>query len=287
MDFSRWTTPPRATRRMLAGLIAGCLWLLWSPVASLGDLSHDLSSQRATASGLSSAIAAETRRINATGAGVRQAQARLAGLQQRVNTRQAQLAGVQRDVVAARNRLTRLENRLHRAGTALSNALVAAYKDDDPDVMTVILNSHGFADMLERLQFMERAREQDQRIVKDTRTARIQVLGQTARLEKLEVRYRTLTAEVVKARNAAAAVQGALLQRQADELQQRANTAARLSHVKGRISSIKAQLARLTAPPATTANPANPANPVQGIALDVGGMAQAPPGAPAAVRQVI
>ena len=284
MDFLRWTTPPRATRRLLAGLIAGLLWLLWSPVASLGDLSHDLSSQRATASNLRAAIAAETRRISATSAGVRQAEARLAALQQQVNARQAQLTRVQRDVVATRNRLTRLENRLHLSSTALSHALVAAYKDDDPDVMTVILNSKGFADMLERLQFMERARQQDQHILEDTRAARIQVLAQTARLERLEVRYRNLTAQVVKARNSAAAVQGALLTRQADQLAARASTAARLSSVKGRISSIKAQIARLAAPPPAPA--ATHSNPVQGIALDLGGMAQAPPGAPTAVRQV-
>ncbi len=145
--------------------------------------------------------------------------------------------------------------------------------------MTVILNSNGFNDMLERLEFMERAREHDAGVLRDTKTARVQVLGQAAQLERLEQRDRDLTASVLRARNEAAAVQGALLTRQAEELTARANTAARLSRVRGQIASIKHQIARLATPVTTGI--------VRDLPVDAGGMAQAPPGAPAAVRQVI
>src|SRR3954462_13090745 len=113
--------------------VVAALALLCLPVSSLGDLEHDLSGQRATATDLRSAIAAETKRINATNAGVRAGQVRLAGLQSQGDTGEAQLAGVQHEIVAARNRLTRLENRLHDAARALTANLVAAYKDEDPD----------------------------------------------------------------------------------------------------------------------------------------------------------
>src|SRR2546430_7896349 len=62
--------------------------------------------------------------------------------------------------------------------------------------------------------------------------------------------------------------------RQAAQLQARANTAAKLSQVKGRISSIRGQIARLSTPVVT--------NPVQNLPIDAGGMAQAPADAPAA-----
>jgi cell wall-associated NlpC family hydrolase len=264
---------------MLAGLIAGILALLWLPVSSLGDLERDLSARRATASDLRAAIAAETNRINATGASVRAAQRRLAAVQAELERREAQLAAVQRDIVAARNRLEVLENRLHRAATALSANMVADYKDPEPDVVTVVLNSDGFADALERLNFMRRVQQKNARILGDTKTARVRVLAQTERLQKLLIQSRELTDSVRQARNSAAAIQSALLARQAVQLQKRATTAARLSRVRGQIASIQKQIRRLARPAATAPKPDVP--------LDPGGMAQAPAGAPDAVKQVI
>jgi peptidoglycan hydrolase CwlO-like protein len=266
-------------RSIKRGAAIAALGLLWLPVSSLGDLEHDLSARRSTASQLRAAIAAETQRIDATNAGVREAQRRLAALQAEVNTRQAQLAAVQSDIVTARKRLTRLENRLHDAASALAANLVASYKDQEPDVVTVVLESHGFADMLERLQFMERIRKHDARILGNAKTARVQLIAQTARLQRLLVRNRAIAAQVERSRDAAAALQGALLTRRAAQLQKRASAAARLGRVRGQIASLRKQIARLSRPAAPTPNADLP--------VDPGGMAQAPPGAPGAVKQVI
>jgi cell wall-associated NlpC family hydrolase len=203
----------------------------------------------------------------------------LASIQTKLDASEALVANVRGRLVASRDRLTRLENRVHIATTMLAANLVAGYKNDEPDVMTVILDSHGFADMLERLDFMERVRKQDAAILTDTKTSRLHVLAQAARLERLQTRYRTLTAAVVRSRDEAAAVQGALLTRQAAQLRQRANTAARLSRVRGQISSIRHQIARLSRPVITRVS--------NDLPVDAGGMAQAPAGAPAAVKQVI
>lgn len=253
--------------------------LLALPVTSLGDLESNLSSRTQTASQLRAAIAAETKRIGTTAASLSNAQARLSALQDGVNRREAQLASVQRRRITARNRLTALENRVHKASKLLAAHLVSSYKDEDPDVITVILESHGYTDMLESLTFLERIREQDARILTDTKTARRQVLAQAARLQRLEGRYRALTTALLQARNAAAAVHGALLTRQAQQLQRRANTAARLSHVRGQIASLRRQISRL-ARPVTTGLAGD-------LPVDTGGMAQAPAGAPGAVKQVI
>jgi peptidoglycan hydrolase CwlO-like protein len=264
---------------MLASLAVTALGLMWLPVSSLGDLHRDLSSRTQSASQLRAAIAAETDRINATNAGVREAQARLSALQSDLAAREAQLSAVQRSVIAARNHLTRLENRQHRAATLLAANLRAGYKDEAPDVVTVILESHGFADMLERLHFMERVSRQNAEVLGDTKTARVRVLAQAARLDRLQTRHRDLVANVLRARNAAAVVQGALLTRQAAQLRRRANTAARLSRVRGQISSLRRQIARLSQPVVTGLD--------HGLPIDAGGMAQAPADAPAAVKQVI
>ena len=265
-------------RRLTICLTLAAACLLWLPVTSLGDLSHDISARSQTASQLRAAIAAESKRIETTAAGLSAARARLSALQGRVTASQAQLAAVQQRIVAARNRLTRLENRMHDASTALAANLVSSYKDDSPDMVTVIVNSHGFADMLEALEFMERARERDARVLSDTRATRIEVLAQTARLQKLLERNRALTAAVTRLRDQAAAVEGALLKRQAEQLQARATTAARLDRVRGQISSLKHRLARLSHPVVTAID--------NNLPVDAGGYAQAPAGAPAAVKQV-
>ena len=68
------------TRSFFAALAVAVAGLLALPVLSLGDLDNDLSSNRSEAAQLRTSIAAETKRINATATGVRQAEARLARL---------------------------------------------------------------------------------------------------------------------------------------------------------------------------------------------------------------
>lgn len=267
---------PRLFKRSAA---LAALGLLWLPVISYGDLERDLAAGRTTAAQLRASIATETKRIQATSAGVAQAQARLARLQGQLSERQAQLTSIQGEIVAARKRLERLENRLHDAARALAANLVAGYKDEDPDVITVVLESHGFADMLERLQFMERIQKHNNRILGDTKTARVRLLRETAKLQQLLIQHQQLANEVRQARDSAAVIQGALLARQAAQLQARATTAARLDRVQGKIASLKKEIARLSRPPAVKPNAAIP--------LDPGGFAQAPADAPGAVKQVI
>jgi peptidoglycan hydrolase CwlO-like protein len=265
-------------RIILAAVAMGAAALV-APIGSSGDPRRELASRSEAASALREAIAAETRRIEATGVGVRQAQARLDELQARVAERQAQLASVQRRIVAARERLTRLENRMQDAARALSAHLIAVYKDERPDFLTVVVNARGFDDLLERVEFLERIRRQDERILRNSRATRLDVLAETTRLGRLEKRNRDLTAEVMRERNRAAAVQGALLTRQADQLRARANTSARLRRVRGEMVSLRREISRLSRPATPTANAELPVAP--------GGMAQVPAGAPAAVKRVV
>ena len=56
----------------------------------------------------------------------------------------------------------RLRARLAQARTALAQRLVELYQADKPDIVTVIMSSKGFAELLERGEFMQRVSEQDQ-----------------------------------------------------------------------------------------------------------------------------
>ena len=250
--------------------------------SSAGDLQSQIAGGKSAAASLSSQIAADTSQIRQTTHGLAEANQRLAVLQDRLTAREAQLRTVQGQLLAARNHLVDLENQLQRATHALSENLVASYEQAQPNLITVILEAHGFTQLIERVNFMHRIAEQNAQTVAWTRATRAAVARQARLLATLERRDQTLTAQVLAQRNSVAALQAALLSRQISELNSRSRDSSKLHALNARLSSLEAKAAAEAARAAATGNAS-----VGGIAVDTGGMVQAPPGAPAAVAQVI
>jgi peptidoglycan hydrolase CwlO-like protein len=293
-----------AARRASVVLVSLAALLASGLVASSsGDLKNQISArqsqisaQRSAAAALQSRIAAESSQIAQTSDGIATARARLDALQADLFARIAQLRTVQTELIVARNRLVDLENRLLAASQALATNLRAVYEDGQPNLMTAILNAHGFADLLEQVDFMQRIGRQDADIVGFTKAARTQVLHETIRLGVLEGRDRTLTDDVLSERNQVATLQAALVSQQISELAARANSRSRLSTVDSTLGSLQSQLSslrsELAAAEARAAEQAQQTaaevnQSVGGIAIDTSGMVQPPPGAPAAVREMI
>jgi cell wall-associated NlpC family hydrolase len=282
------------TLRTLAVGIAVALPLLGSGLTSrsAGDLQSSIAAKRSAVDSLHSAIAAETARIQTTTNGLGEARARLAAVQSNLSAHEAQLSQVQTALLAAREHLLELENRLQQAAKALSANLVANYEGARPDMMTVILEAHGFKQLLEQVSFLQRVGKQDALVVRDTKTARAAVFRQANSLAGLETRDRKLTDQILAQRNQVAALQAALLNRQIAELGSRANTTAQLGSLNAQLKSLEARAAREAAAAAAAANAANAGGPVGtpapgGITVNTGGMVQPPPGAPAAIGQVM
>jgi peptidoglycan hydrolase CwlO-like protein len=256
---------------------------------SSGDLQSQIAGTRSAAAALRAEIAADSRQIAGTGDGVANAQASLAAIQERLNARVAELKSVQAHLLAARDHLVDLENRMHAATTALSAKLVASYEGGQPNIVSVILSSKGFSDLLNQMGFMTRMAHQDASILRFTRTARAEVARQATALEALEARDRTLAAQVLTQRNQAAALRTALLHQQIAEESKRDSATARYQAVRGHLGALQARLDRMekaAAEAATRAAATGNAN-VSGIAVNTAGMVQPPAGAPEAVRQVI
>jgi peptidoglycan hydrolase CwlO-like protein len=263
---------------MIAALLLGSR--LTAP--SAGDLQSQISATESAARSLKSEIAAETARILTTTAGLQDAQRRLAAVQGQLNARVSQLRSVQTELITARDRLVDLENRMRLATTALAANLRATYEGSQPDLVTVVLEAHGFGDLLDQMSFMARIAHQDGAVVAFTRAARRLVARQAATLAALETRDRRLAEQIITERNQVAALQSALLGHQITELRARAGRADQLGALNSRLKKLQASAAAQAARFEATGN----AN-VGGIALDTGGMVQAPPGAPAAIAQVI
>jgi murein DD-endopeptidase MepM/ murein hydrolase activator NlpD len=155
---------------------------------------------------LTSDITAYTNRINRLQSTITV----LAGRQQRLQTsldaERRQLAQVQQDLRTERLRLARLRARLLQARRVLSQRLVEQYKSDRPDLVTVVLESNGFADLLERTEFMQRVNHQDATIIDAVITAKADAAAAAKRLAGLERKETRITARIQSQRDQVANV---------------------------------------------------------------------------------
>jgi len=273
----------------LAVVFASVLALVGGRTPARGDLTSRIAASKGEEQRLRDAVAAESARIAATNDGLARAQARLSELQARAERRQAELRRVVTELTRARVRLERLENKYRRASAALAQNLRADYMNERADLTTVLLNAHGFSDLLERMEFLRRVAKHNAEILDDTKTTRAEVLVQARRLRTLQDRNQRLTADAMKDRNAAAAVQTAILNRRAELLRGRVSKQAELDSVRAELAGLRERQAReLRAAQRRLAEARAAAPDVNGaIPTDPGGMAQAPAGAPEAVALVI
>ncbi|MDO9409908.1 hypothetical protein [Patulibacter sp.] len=199
----------------------------------------DVAAERAAAQSLRQKVAAASERISQTEAGLQAAQSRLATLDQRVARRQSQVQETQDDLVRARVRMARLERKAEQATDVLSSNLANAYESGRPDIVSVVLTSRGFNDLLERVDFLKRVSAHNGRILDETRDARTAVTKQAGRLKDARERFSALAKEAVEDRDEADVVRNAILRRKQQQLAARAGTTRELARVRGRISRLE------------------------------------------------
>ncbi|HEY4279838.1 MAG TPA: peptidoglycan DD-metalloendopeptidase family protein [Conexibacter sp.] len=115
------------------------------------------------------------------------------------------LRDTQAELRAARVRMTRLTARLVSARRTLAARLVEVYKDGEPDIITVVLDSGGFAELLENGAYLKRVGEQDARIITAVREGKAQATEMTTTLGALEDRQQEITTVVETRRTEVAA----------------------------------------------------------------------------------
>jgi murein DD-endopeptidase MepM/ murein hydrolase activator NlpD len=206
-------------RVLIACLLAPAL--LWAilPVPSksqrlterIEEKRGQIERKRGTERVLSTDIAAYTRKINGMQNRIGSLQARQARIQADLDAKKAELIRLQDELRDERARLTRLRARLVETREQLADRMVEIYKADKPDVLTVILNSDGFADLLERGEFIQRIAEADRKIVTAVQVAKRDSEDTEARLDRLERRQQRVTAIVLSRRNEVHEIKMALI----------------------------------------------------------------------------
>jgi len=210
--------------------------------------------KRGTERVLTTDIAAWTAKINRLQAKIGSLQRRQGALQADLDRKRAELVQIQVRLRDERARLARLRARLVETRRALARRLVEMYKADKPDVLTVVLNSEGFADMLSRGEFIRRIADQDRKIVEIVRDARIDAKRTAERLDVLERRQQKITVAVLDRRNEVAAVKAELIGTRVGYDRTRAGKQRALSNVRvdrheleGHLHALEKEEARITA----------------------------------------
>ena len=149
--------------RALAVLAAVAAALLGSDLTSnsAGDLQGQIDASRSAAASMRSAIAADTARIRQTAGGLQAAQQQLSALQGELSAREAQLRTVQSTSWPRATTSSSSRTVFSRHPPRSPPTWLPATRAASPTWCPVILESHGFNDLLERVSFMQRVGHQD------------------------------------------------------------------------------------------------------------------------------
>jgi murein DD-endopeptidase MepM/ murein hydrolase activator NlpD len=203
---------------------------------------------------LSGTITRYSRRISSLQSDITVIQRKLISIQGDLDAKRAELARIQEELRQERLRLVRLRKRLAEARIALAGRLVELYKSDKPDVVTVVLESDGFADLLERTEFMQRVSDQDARIIDRVRTARAEAKRTEARLDTLEKRQTKVAEAIEDRRDEVARVKSDLVDRRDAFAAVRSDKSAALAstrddrhHLEGDLAALVREEARIQA----------------------------------------
>src|SRR5947209_3697784 len=182
-----------ATIVALVVLAVAAVRLSTAGATSIDQLSSQLSQQQAHQQSLSSRIAGLSQLISSLDGQISLVQSREEAVRAELDRDRAALAAARVSLARERALLVVLRARLTRARMLLSRQLVSGYESDRPDVVSVVLNAHGFSDLLEKLDFLHRAQQQQQTIISQTRTAKARADRAARRLAAIEATDRRIT----------------------------------------------------------------------------------------------
>ena len=220
----------------------------------LDDARERVERKRGREQVLTTDVARYGTRIRGLQGEIRAVARRQARLEGDVAAKRAELVVVRDRLERARSRLVALRERLAESQKVLAARLVAIYKDGEPEILDVVLNSTSFGDFLDRTEFLSRIAEQDEKIVTRVRRAKAEVTGLTKQLGALEVQAEAARDTILAKRNEVLAVKNRVVSRRDELAEARDGRAAILTRVRSSrkaaqedLASLEREQARITA----------------------------------------
>ena len=126
-----------------------------------------------------------TTRISAYSSRIDRLTGKVAALRNREARVQAELEEAREQLRIEKRNLRILRERLTRSLRILRTRLVAIYKNEAPDALTVVLESDGFDEVLEQYEYLDRIESQDSNIVARVRDLRNDQRATVARITEV------------------------------------------------------------------------------------------------------
>ncbi len=223
---------------------------------SLGQLNSELSQQQSQQHQLSASIASLNGLIASLDAQITLVQSREAAVRAALQRDRLALAAAQVALARERIEVARLLARLAHARVVLADQLRSSYEGSRPDIVSVVLEARGFTQLLEQLNFLSRAEQQQQTLISVTRAAKTRADAAAKRLARLEAAERRITDATALEAKALAGMNALLQSRQAALADARAAQQAALGASRQRGAQLQAAIARVQAQQAAAARAA-------------------------------
>jgi murein DD-endopeptidase MepM/ murein hydrolase activator NlpD len=265
----------RAPAALVAAVAALVVLLLCGAGAPAKDLQSKLEGREAKLSKvrerkgvLTTTISRYRARIERLTGEVAALRTQEAAVRERLDAKQTELDGAVAELDVGKKHLAVVKARLERALVALRERLVAIYETGTPDVLSVILGSGGYNELVDRTEYLNRIHGMDEAVVGRVRELRDQVKRTVARLRSAKDRIEAARDAIAAEEQALASARSALQGRQAELAAARSKRVAALARIRktereldGDVAAIQAKLAARLA---GTGSAPLPAGPIQG-----------------------
>lgn len=223
---------------------------------SLGQLHSQLSANQAQQQKLSASITGLNSMIASLDAQIALVQSREAAVRAALQRDQSALVAAQSALARERAEVSRLRAVLAHARMILARQLVSSYEANRPDIVSVVLEAHGFQQLLDQISFLTRAEQQQQTLISITHAAKTRATAAATRLARLEARERQITDETALQARAIAGMNALLQSRQAAVADARAAQQSALAAGRERGAQLQAAISRVEAQQAAAARAA-------------------------------
>jgi peptidoglycan hydrolase CwlO-like protein len=215
-----------------------------APAPASGSLESRVAAARAREAAIAAAARRDGRRIAQLRVPIADLQAKEDALQSSLRIQQGILDGLQRRLRADRARLVRLRLSLAHDNDVLASQLRASYETPPPDIVTVVLDAHGFAELLELVDQLKSIGRHNAQVTTRVRRKRDAVAEEARRLAVDEQRQRQVTAAVLSERDQVSELRIGLVAREMAYVRARSAKGARLRTLRVRRASLEHELAR-------------------------------------------
>src|SRR5205085_7215340 len=136
------------------------------------------------------------------------------------------------ELASERAQLTRLKSALVSVRRLLAAQLVSQYESPPPDIVGVVLEAHGFTDLLDRVDQMRLIARSNAGVVKLVARDKARVEAQTARLSDAQARQERVTSALLVERDQVERVRLSVLERERASVGDRARKQSQLRDVR-------------------------------------------------------